>query len=152
MAAIATEIEQPTAATVWQTTAASAIDDRLVEWPPDVLALTQVLLERSAAYRFALSPPAGNRWRAGPGEVSCAPARDALERNAARSVQRLLYPLYPASRWRRSISALRAKNAAGHGAHGGEHDAERDPAMPEGDDQTAIIDMHEPREERFERA
>ena len=62
MSAIAPEIEQPTASTVWQTVAASAIDDRLVEWPPDVLALTQVLLERSAAYRFALSPPAGNRW------------------------------------------------------------------------------------------
>ena len=36
--------------------------------------------------------------------------------------------------------------------HGGEHDAERDPAMSEGDDQGAVIDMHEPGEERFERA
>ncbi len=62
MSATATDVEQPTAATVWHAVAASAIDDGLLEWPPDVLALTEVLLERSAAYRFALSPPADNHW------------------------------------------------------------------------------------------
>jgi hypothetical protein len=62
MSATATETDTPTAATVWQTVAATEIDDRLLEWPPDVLALTEVLLERSAAYRFALSPPGDNRW------------------------------------------------------------------------------------------
>ena len=36
--------------------------------------------------------------------------------------------------------------------HGREHQAERDPAMSESDDQAAIIDVHEPGEERFERA
>ena len=34
----------------------------------------------------------------------------------------------------------------------GEHDAERDPAMSKRDDQAAIIAMHKPGEERFERA
>jgi hypothetical protein len=62
MSATATMIEEPTAATVWQAVAGGAIDDRLLEWPPDVVALTEVLLERSAAYRFALSPPGDNRW------------------------------------------------------------------------------------------
>ena len=57
-----TLIEQPTAATVWRAVTGGVIDDRLLEWPPDVFALTEVVLERSAAYRFALSPPADNRW------------------------------------------------------------------------------------------
>ena len=35
------------------------IGDELLEWPPDMLALTEVILQRSEAYRFALSPPAG---------------------------------------------------------------------------------------------
>ena len=34
--------------------------------------------------------------------------------------------------------------------HGREHDAKRDPAMSQSDDQAAIIDVHEPGEERFE--
>src|SRR5262249_21042676 len=62
MSAIATMTEEPTVATVWQAVAGSHIDDGLLGWPPDVFALTEVLLERSAAYRFALSPPGGNQW------------------------------------------------------------------------------------------
>ena len=38
------------------------ISDELLEWPPDMLALTEVILQRSEAYRFALSPPAGSTW------------------------------------------------------------------------------------------
>jgi hypothetical protein len=62
VSATATRIEAPTVTTVWQAVAASAIDDQLLEWPPDVFALTEVLLERSAAYRFALSPPGDRQW------------------------------------------------------------------------------------------
>ncbi|MBV9094682.1 MAG: hypothetical protein JO132_12540 [Streptosporangiaceae bacterium] len=40
----------------------TAIGDDLLEWPPDLLALTEVILQRSEAYRFALSPPAGAHW------------------------------------------------------------------------------------------
>jgi hypothetical protein len=47
---------------VWQTVAGQTIDDDLLDWPPDVFALTDVLLERSEAYRFALSPPGGRSW------------------------------------------------------------------------------------------
>ncbi len=55
-------VEQPTPASVWQAVAGSAIADELLEWPPDVFALTDVILGRSEAYRFALSPPGGAEW------------------------------------------------------------------------------------------
>ena len=51
-----------TPASVWDAVAAAEIDDELLEWPPDVFALTDVILERSEAYRFALSPPRGAEW------------------------------------------------------------------------------------------
>jgi hypothetical protein len=40
----------------------NTVADELLEWPPDLLALTEVILERSEAYRFALSPPFGAHW------------------------------------------------------------------------------------------
>jgi len=54
--------QEPTLASVWQAVAGSAIGDELLEWPPDLFALTEVILQRSEAYRFALSPPAGSSW------------------------------------------------------------------------------------------
>ena len=54
--------EEPTPASIWQAVAGDAIDDELLEWPPDVFALTEVLLERSEVYRFAWSPPRGLKW------------------------------------------------------------------------------------------
>src|SRR5215831_17066335 len=53
---------QPTLASVWQTMAEGTIDEELLEWPPDLFALTHVLLDRSEAHRFALSPPNGTGW------------------------------------------------------------------------------------------
>ena len=53
---------EPTLATAWQAVTGTTIGDELLEWPPDLLALTEVILERSEAYRFALSPPAGTTW------------------------------------------------------------------------------------------
>jgi hypothetical protein len=52
----------PTPGSVWQEVAGVIIGDELLEWPPDMLAATEVILERSEAYRFALSPPAGSSW------------------------------------------------------------------------------------------
>jgi len=52
----------PTLASAWQAMAGTTIGDELLEWPPDVFALTEVILQRSDAYRFALSPPAGLTW------------------------------------------------------------------------------------------
>jgi len=54
--------QEPTPASVWRTLVGSAIGDELLEWPPDLFALTEVILQRSEAYRFALSPPAGSSW------------------------------------------------------------------------------------------
>ena len=50
----------PTA--VWRSVAGKPITDKLLEWPPDLFALTYVLLERCQADRFAVSPPAGCTW------------------------------------------------------------------------------------------
>src|SRR5499427_5179659 len=52
----------PTPGSVWQEVAGTMIGDELLEWPPDMLALTEVILQRSEAYRFALSPPVGAHW------------------------------------------------------------------------------------------
>ena len=51
-----------TLASVWQAASGTEIGDELLDWPPDVFALTEVILQRSQAYRFALSPPAGLTW------------------------------------------------------------------------------------------
>ncbi|HET7685075.1 MAG TPA: hypothetical protein VFM19_01560, partial [Candidatus Limnocylindria bacterium] len=34
----------------------------LAAWPPDVFALTNLVLDHTEAYRFAVAPPAGRRW------------------------------------------------------------------------------------------
>jgi hypothetical protein len=53
---------QPTLTSAWRAVTGTAIGDELLEWPPDLLALTEVILERSEAHRFALSPPFGAQW------------------------------------------------------------------------------------------
>jgi hypothetical protein len=54
--------QKPTLASVWQAVAGPPIDTELLDWPPDAFALTEVILKRSEAYRFALSPPRGAQW------------------------------------------------------------------------------------------
>ena len=51
-----------TPAAVWSAVAGMPITDQILEWPPDLFALTAIILERSEAYRLALSPPAGATW------------------------------------------------------------------------------------------
>jgi hypothetical protein len=51
-----------TPASVWAAVAGSPISDELLEWPPDVFALSDLVLQRSEAHRFALSPPSGASW------------------------------------------------------------------------------------------
>jgi len=55
-------LPEPTLAQAWQAVTGTTFGDELLEWPPDLLALTEVILQRSEAYRFALSPPAGSSW------------------------------------------------------------------------------------------
>jgi len=56
------QAEEPTPASTWRAVAGRPITDDLLEWPPDLFALTDVILERSEAYRFLLSPPARAEW------------------------------------------------------------------------------------------
>ena len=52
--------------TLWLELSGREMADDLLEWPPDIFALTDVILEHSEAYRFAVSPPFGRRWPPGP--------------------------------------------------------------------------------------
>jgi hypothetical protein len=54
--------ERPTLASTWWAISGVGFTDELLAWPPDVFALTNVLLDRSEAFRFALSPRHGMRW------------------------------------------------------------------------------------------
>jgi hypothetical protein len=57
-------VREPTLASTWHAASGTPIAERLLEWPPDVFALTNVLLGRAEAFRYALSvlewPP--SRW------------------------------------------------------------------------------------------
>ena len=54
--------DEPTLASTWLGVAGIPIADELLEWPADLFALTDVLLDRADAYRFVSSPPDGGRW------------------------------------------------------------------------------------------
>ena len=48
-------VSAPTPASTWYAASGGRITDQLLEWPPDVFALTNVVLARAEAFRFALS-------------------------------------------------------------------------------------------------
>jgi hypothetical protein len=50
------ELSEPTPASIWRSVTGGLITDRLLEWPPDVFALANLVLDRAEAFRFALSP------------------------------------------------------------------------------------------------
>ena len=54
--------EEPTLASVWQAAAGIPVTEDLLQWPPDLFAFTDVVLGRSEAFRFVLSPPRDVRW------------------------------------------------------------------------------------------
>jgi hypothetical protein len=47
---------EPTLASTWEAIVGSAVTDELLEWPADVFALMNVLLDRSETFRFCLTP------------------------------------------------------------------------------------------------
>jgi hypothetical protein len=53
---------ESTPASVWRSMTGSEITDGLLEWPPDVFALTNLVLNRSEAFRFALDRWPPNRY------------------------------------------------------------------------------------------
>jgi hypothetical protein len=52
----------PTPASTWLALTGCPITDEVLEWPPDLFALTDVILDQTQAYRFALSPPGDATW------------------------------------------------------------------------------------------
>ena len=57
-----TRTDEPTLASTWLGVAGTAITDELLEWPADLFALSDVLLERAESYRLVFSAPDGGRW------------------------------------------------------------------------------------------
>jgi hypothetical protein len=57
--------QEPTVASTWLAIARRPIADELLEWPPDVFALTNVILNRAEVSRFIFSPPDGGSWPPG---------------------------------------------------------------------------------------
>jgi hypothetical protein len=49
-------VRKPTCASSWYAVSGGPITDDLLEWPPDLFALANVVLARAEAFRFALSP------------------------------------------------------------------------------------------------
>src|SRR5262249_6217944 len=47
---------------LWHDIAEQQLGAELLEWAPDLFAFTDVVLDRSEAYRFAVSPPEGASW------------------------------------------------------------------------------------------
>jgi len=54
--------QRPTLASTWLAIAGRPIEDSFLEWPADVFGVTHGILERSEAFRFALSPGTGFTW------------------------------------------------------------------------------------------
>jgi hypothetical protein len=52
----------PTLASTWQAAAAVPLSDGLLEWPPDVFAFTELILERTQVYRLLFPPPRVVEW------------------------------------------------------------------------------------------
>jgi hypothetical protein len=48
-------VSESTPASIWHAASGTPITDRLLEWPPDVFALTNVVATRAEAFRYALS-------------------------------------------------------------------------------------------------
>src|SRR6516165_6267410 len=51
-----------TVGSLWHDIAGRQLGDELLDWAPDLFAFTDVVLDRSEAYRFAVSPPEGASW------------------------------------------------------------------------------------------
>jgi hypothetical protein len=51
-----------TVGSLWRDVAGRRLGDELLEWAPDLFAFTDAVLDRSEAYRFAVSPPEGTTW------------------------------------------------------------------------------------------
>ena len=51
-----------TVGSVWHDVSGRPLGDELLAWAPDLFAFTDMVLDRSEAYRFVVSPPKGTSW------------------------------------------------------------------------------------------
>jgi hypothetical protein len=58
---------EPTVASYFEAFSPAPVWETLAAWPPDVFALTNLVLDHTEAYRFAVAPPDGRRWPPFPG-------------------------------------------------------------------------------------
>ncbi len=58
----------PTIGSLWAEITGREMTDADLEWPADVFALVGTVLQRTHAYRFAVSPPSGRQWPPGGAE------------------------------------------------------------------------------------
>jgi len=56
--------QRTTVGALWEAMSGRPLSADLLDWPPDLFALTSLVLQRSGAFRFALSPPPGRKWPA----------------------------------------------------------------------------------------
>jgi hypothetical protein len=92
---------QATLASAWQAVSGTGFTHDLLEWPPDLFAVTNVLLDRSEAFRFALPRPVGMRWPpAGAGDWSDAVVDAGREWSAWVEDRRGSVPSMLAEEWR----------------------------------------------------
>jgi hypothetical protein len=57
--------EGPTSESTWLALSGCPLTDEVLEWPPDLFALTDVILDHTQAYRFVFSPPGDETWPPG---------------------------------------------------------------------------------------
>ncbi|HSY42246.1 MAG TPA: hypothetical protein VLA79_22080, partial [Polyangia bacterium] len=53
-ASLSARTEEPTPASIWRALTGVSVTDEVLQWPPDLFALTDIILRRSEAYRFVL--------------------------------------------------------------------------------------------------
>jgi hypothetical protein len=92
---------EPTIRSTWQPASGRPASDELLGWPADVFALSAVILDRTEAYRFVVSPPPAHHWPPGPADWST------VVRSAGRSwAERMEPPELVKNEWRMLRRAL----------------------------------------------
>lgn len=56
------DVAMPTVGDAWRVAAGEELTDGALDWPPDLFAFTEVVLNQSEAFRFVVSPPAARSW------------------------------------------------------------------------------------------
>ena len=98
---------EATIASTWLAVGQRLADEDLLDWPPEVFAFTDVILDRAEAYRFVVSPPTGRAWPPADAQAWREDVRTAARRWSAWVEERLgTPPRLVAQEWRVVREAL----------------------------------------------